>query len=168
MPVLYGLLGAAVTAVVNLLVVKRLLPAPLERLDIFTSILILVALLVGWVGQRTIRRHLGKVIVLTTLAAILLVASSAFLVCEVQYSIGGQTVERSFLTGWTYADPDLQGLSCAEAIRMVGNSRDDLRAIWGSSFDLALSGYTLLYLAILFGLVVSLASLQAVPNRRRP
>ena len=164
-PALYGLLGAAIAAVVNLLVLKWLLPEPLGRLDVFSSILILVALLVGWVGRRQIRRHLGKVITLTSLSAVLLVAANAFLVCEVPYTINGETVQRNFLTGWGAADADLQGLACSEAIRMVGNTRDDLRSIWGGSFDLALAGYTLLYLGILFGVVVSLASLQNLPAK---
>jgi hypothetical protein len=159
-PVLYGLAGAAAVAVVNTLVLRALLPAPLQRVEVFSNLLILVALLLGWAGRQHVRRHLGKIAVFTGVAVVLLVIANAYLVCDVRYTFGAQTIERSFLTGWSFADPDLEGLACDEAIRMVGSSRDDLRAIWGASFDLALAGYTFLYLGLLFGVVLSLASLQ--------
>ena len=162
-PVLYGLLSAAVAAAVSFLLPDRILPEPVDGLDQVAGLLVAVAFLIGWVWRDRVRPRLRAVTLACGVMGVVLLFLNAFLVCPVEYAPGGELVERVFLTGWAYADPGLEGLGCSEAIRMMGP--DGLVAAWGWSHRVTVILYLAAFVGLVFGLVLALSAIQTEQPR---
>jgi hypothetical protein len=63
---------------------------------------------------------------------------------------------------------DDAGQSAEDLIKTYGDSWSDLAAIWGSEFVWIAAGYTLTYLALVLGMVFSVAASDPMQSSRKP
>jgi hypothetical protein len=136
----------------------------------FGTVIVVVAFLLTWVGRTWIRKHPRSIVGATAGLLLTLILVHLVFVKPVDYGTRderGSTVETSWvITGW--APVDNSSLTPRERIEREGREWDELRGIWGGSFVAVALGYSLLYLLVITGLILSLGGADfAQPRRRR-
>jgi uncharacterized protein YjeT (DUF2065 family) len=170
LPARYGLLVAA-SAAVTAFLPQAVIPEPLDALRVFGTVIIVIGFLLTWAARTWIRKHLRRVIGATAGMLVTLVLVHQLFVKAVRYrteTAAGTTVENVWvITGWRVADPELADMTAEDRVRTVGYRWDELRAVWGGSFVFMAIAYSLLYLMVVNGLILSLGGTDFAQPRPR-
>ena len=166
-PIVYGLIGAALAAVLGLLAPDRIIPEPLLALKPVMSLYVVATFVLAWAWRASLKRRFKRFATLTFVLVTVFAILNVVLVKPVHYSREGQAYERHFVTGLTPVLPELRGQSAEDLIKNVGDTWDDLTAIWGPGYIAIALGYTLCYLLLILGVVFSVAASDLVQPRKR-
>jgi hypothetical protein len=166
-PAVYGLIGAALAAVLGLLAPDRIIPEPLHILKPIISVYVAATFFLAWAWRASLKRRLKLFATGTFVLVMVFALANVVFVTPVDYSLEGKTVERHFVTGLSPVRPELQGLSAADLIKTVGDSLDDFITIWGRGYLAIAIGYALAYLLLILGVVLSVAASDLVQPRKK-
>jgi hypothetical protein len=166
-PIGYAAIGAALAAVLGLFAPDRLIPEPLQGLRPAVSVYVAATFVLAWAWRGSLRRGLKRFATITFLLATIFAALNVLLVRPVSYSRGDQTVERHFLTGLNPVHAEDAGQSAEDLIKTYGDGWSDLVAIWGNELVWIAAGYALTYLALILGMVFSVAASELVQSRKK-
>ena len=170
LPTHYQLLTGAVAAVTAFLP-QTVIPEPLDALRAFGTAVVVVAFLLTWVARTWVRKHVRKIIVATAGLLFVLILVHQVFVKPVRYRTAEGTVTTVettwFVTGWNVVDPDMAGMTDEDRIRAVSGGWDELHAIWGGSFIVVALTYSLLYLMVINGMILSLGGADFTQPRQR-
>jgi hypothetical protein len=166
-PVVYGLVGAALAAVLGLLAPDRLIPEPLQSLRPIVSVYVVATLVLAWAWRTSLRRKLKRFAAVTFVLATLFAALNLLLVRTVTYSRPDGPVERPFLTGMTPVRSEDRGMSAEDLIKQYGDGWTELTVIYGNEFTGIAVGYTLTYLALILAMVLAIAASDLLQRARR-
>jgi hypothetical protein len=170
LPARYGLLVAA-SAAVTAFLPQAVIPEPLEALRAFGTAVVVIAFLLTWAVRTWVRKHRRRIIGVTGALLVVLVLVHQVFVKPVRYrteTAASTTVDVIWvITGWRVADAELADMTAEDRVRTVGHGWDELRAIWGGSFVFMALAYSLLYLMVLNGLILSLGGTDFAQPRPR-
>jgi hypothetical protein len=167
-PVGYAGVGAAFAAALGLFAPDRLIPEPLQGLRPVVSIYVAAAFVLAWAWRASLRGGVKRFATVTFLLALIFAGLNLLVVRPVTYSRGDQTIERHFLTGIHPVHPEDAGQSAEDLIKTYGDGWSDLTAIWGSELAWIAAGYALTYLALILGMVLSVAASDVMHPGRKP
>ena len=167
-PIGYGGVGAAFTAALGLFAPDRLIPEPLQGLRPMVSLYVAAAFVFAWAWRASLRGGVRRFATVTFLLALVFAGLNLLFVRPVTYSRENQTVERYFLTGLDPVHREDAGQSAEDLIKTYGDGWSDLVAIWGGELAWIAGAYALTYLALILGMVLSVAAGDPLPPGRRP
>jgi TIR domain len=163
----YGGVGAAFTAALGLFAPDRLIPEPMQGLRPVVSLYVAAAFVLAWAWRASLRGRVRRFATVTFVLALVFAGLNLLFVRPVTYSRGDQTIERHFLTGLEPAHQEDAGQSAEDLIKTYGDGWSDLVAIWGRELVWIAGGYALTYLALILGMVLSVAAVDSVqPDKR--
>lgn len=139
------------------------IPEPLGVLREFSVAIACLAVLLAWELRKWLRTHAAGVLVANLALLVVLILVHLQFVKPVHYRTleNGVLVDTEqvwYITGWAVPDSSLQDLTSDELIRRAGGGWDELRAVWGRSFDVMAFTYSGLFLLAIGGLVLSTAA----------
>jgi TIR domain len=167
-PLGYAGVGAAFAAALGLFAPDRLIPEPLQGLRPVISLYVAATFVLVWAWRASIRNGLKRFATITFVLALVFAGLNLLVVRPVTYSRGSQTIERHFLTGIDPVHPEDVGQSAEDLIKTYGDGWSDLVAIWGTELVWIAGGYALTYLALILGMVLSVAASDVVQPGKRP
>jgi hypothetical protein len=167
-PVVYGLIGAAITAVTGLVAPERLIPEPLQNLKPLVSLYVAAAFLLAWAFRGTLKRHFQAFAVAMFLLVVTAATMNVSFVRSVTYSRESDTIERYFLVGMTPVNAEDRGRSPEDLIKQAGDGWDDVLAIWGPQYRWIVGAYAASYLLLVLSVVLSVAASELAQPRKRP
>jgi hypothetical protein len=166
-PVGYGGVGAAFTAALGLFAPDRLIPEPLQGLRPVVSLYVAAAFVLAWAWRASLRGGARRFATITFALALVFAGLNLLLVRPVTYSREDQTIERHFLTGLDPVHQEDAGQSAEDLIKTYGDGWSDLVAIWGGVYAWIAASYALIYLALVLGMVLSVAASDPMPSDKR-
>jgi hypothetical protein len=167
-PVGYGGVGAAFTAALGLFAPDRLIPEPLQGLRPVVSLYVAATFVLAWAWRGSLRGGIKRFAIITFTLALVFAGMNLLFVQPVTYSRGDQTIERHFLTGFDPVHQEDAGQSAEDLIKTYGDGWSDLVAIWGSELVWIAGGYAVTYLALILGMVLSVAAIDPMQSDKRP
>jgi hypothetical protein len=167
-PIGYTGVGAAFTAALGLFAPDRLIPEPLQGLRPVVSLYVAAAFVLAWAWRASLRGGVRRFAAITFVLALVFAGLNLLFVSPVTYSRGDQTVERHFLTGVDPVHQEDAGQSAEDLIKTYGDGWSDLVAIWGSELVWIAGGYALTYLALILGMVLSVAAGDPMQSGKKP
>jgi hypothetical protein len=167
-PAGYAAVGAAFAATLGLFAPDRLIPEPLQGLRPAVSLYVAATFVLAWAWRGSLGQNVKRLATVTFILALLFAGLNLLVVHPVSYSRGDRTIERDFVTGFNPVRQDDAGQSAEDLIKTYGDSWSDLAAIWGSEFVWIAAGYTLTYLALVLGMVFSVAASDPMQSSRKP
>lgn len=167
-PAGYAAVGAAFAAALGLFAPDRLIPEPLQGLKPVVSIYVAATFVLAWAWRASLRAGVKRFATVTFLLALVFAGLNLLLVRPVTYSRDAVTIERHFLTGIRPVQPEDAGQSAEDLIKTYGDSWSDLVAIWGSELAWIAAGYVLTYLALILGMVLSVAASDVMQPDKKP
>jgi hypothetical protein len=167
-PVSYVAIGAALAAALGLFAPERLIPEPLQSLRPVVSLYVAATFVLAWAWRASLRHGLKRFATTTFVLALIFAGLNLMVVRPVSYSREEQAIERHFLTGIHPVRQEDAGQSSEDLIKTYGDGWSDLVAIWGSEFVWIAVGYSLTYLALILGMVFSVAASDLVLSRKKP
>jgi hypothetical protein len=166
-PVGYAGIGAAFAAILGLFAPDRLIPEPLQGLRPVVSLYVAATFVLAWAWRGSLRVKLKRFATVTFVLALVFTAFNLLVVRPVTYSRGTLTIERHFLTGLDPVHQEDAGQSAEDLIKTYGDGWSDLVAIWGSELVWIAAGYSLTYLALILGMVLSVAASDPMQSGKR-
>jgi len=166
-PIGYTGVGAAFTAALGLFAPDRLVPEPLQGLRPVVSLYVAAAFVLAWAWRASLRGGVRRFATITFVIALVFAGLNLLVVRPVTYSRGDQTIERHFLTGLDPVHQEDAGQSAEDLIKTYGDGWSDLVAIWGSELVWIAGGYALTYLALILGMVLSVAASDRMQSDKR-
>jgi len=166
-PIGYTGVGAAFTAALGLFAPDRLVPEPLQGLRPVVSLYVAAAFVLAWAWRASLRGGVRRFATITFVIALVFAGLNLLVVRPVTYSRGDQTIERHFLTGLDPVHQEDAGQSAEDLIKTYGDGWSDLVAIWGSELVWIAGGYALTYLALILGMVLSVAASDLMQSDKR-
>jgi hypothetical protein len=166
-PIGYGSVGAAFTAALGLFAPDRLIPEPLQGLRPVVSLYVAAAFVLAWAWRASLRGGVRRFATITFVLALAFTGLNLLFVRPVMYSRGDQTIERHFLTGVDPVHQEDADQSAEDLIKTYGDGWSDLVAIWGSELVWIAGGYALTYLALILGMVLSVAASDRMQSDKR-
>jgi hypothetical protein len=167
-PLGYAGVAVAFAAVLGLFAPDRLIPEPLQALRPMVSLYVAATFVFAWAWRGSLRSGLKRFATVTFVLALVFAAFNLLVVRPVTYSRGDRTIERYFLTGIAPAHQEDAGQSAEDLIKTYGDGWSDLVAIWGSGLVWIAAGYALTYLALILGMVLSVAASDPMQSGKRP
>jgi hypothetical protein len=166
-PIGYAGIGIAFAAMLGLLAPDRLIPEPLQGLRPIISLYVAAAFVLAWAWRGSLRTGLRRVATITFVLALLFAGLNLLFVRPVSYSRGDQAIERHFLTGLSPVHQEDAGQSGEDLIKTYGDGWSDLVAIWGNELVWIAAGYAVTYLALILGMVLSVAASAVMQSGRK-
>jgi hypothetical protein len=166
-PVGYAGVGAAFAAALGLFAPDRLIPEPLQGLRPVVSLYVAATFVFAWAWRSSLRSGLKRLATVTFVLALVFAGLNLLVVRPVTYSRGAQTIERHFLTGLDPVQQEDAGQSAEDLIKTYGDGWSDLVAIWGGELVWIAGGYAVTYLALILGMVLSVAASDPMQPGKR-
>jgi MFS superfamily sulfate permease-like transporter len=160
-PRTYELLCAAAAAVLGLFAPDILIPEPLSSYRSLASLMVVVAFVLTWAWRDWLRLHLRKVVTTTAVIFVVFAVLRILFVRPVHYEESPPET-KYFLIGTRVVDEDLVGASDEDVIKWNGGSWSDLRQAWGTSFVVVALAYSVSYLLLVQGLILSVGGSNIV------
>ena len=152
------LLGSAVTLILGLLALDKIIPEPIYSFKTFGTIIVVLALIATYYFINYVISKFKYVLIITfSLLMLLLIVHSLFVV-RVDYD----GYYANYLIGTSICDPDLKKWeSNAEIIRVVGGEMEHLRNSY-CNYSLILFLYSLLSICFIFFLTFCLGGVLQI------
>jgi len=155
--VLFPLLGIVLSAYLGILAPDKIIPKPLYGLNILSSLIILVSIILNYVWRENIIKRIKLISSFTFILLLILLGFHTLFVEKVSYQNPSQEIY--YLVGFSYADSNLQNTPDEIVIKQAGGDMQALKTTY-KKYILITFLYSITYLLLLNGIVFSLGGIM--------